>query len=204
MWPCWCIGWFGTVCYCFLSGFYCVFQLYSSVFSISWYGYRYHVTWYIGQQHPITVYRTDFWVSAAQVLSVIRCSCYHFLDRILFSIFQFRAGKKATYFNDKWYIGMWQTGKTERKEKESTWYGELKICVKMWWADENHVSDTTTWRCQEHNRDRMVTSETHLKILYSCEMATKCNISWDCSSTLFGNIPTGFWVYFMWRWILLG
>ena len=83
------------------------------------------------------------------------------------------------------------------------WNRELEICVTMWWADENHVSDTTTWRCQEHNRDRMVTFETHLKIWYSCEMATKCNISWDCRSTLFGNILTGFWVYFMWRWILL-
>ena len=73
----------------------------------------------------------------------------------------------------------------------------------MCWADENHVSDTTTWRCQENNRDRTVTFETHLKIWYSCEMATKCNISRDCRSTLFGNILTGFWVYFMWRWILL-
>ena len=31
------------------------FQLYGPVFSMSWYGYRYHVTLYIGQQHPITV-----------------------------------------------------------------------------------------------------------------------------------------------------
>ena len=38
---------------------------------------------YIGQQHPITVYRTVFRVWAVLVLSVIRCSCY-FLDLILF------------------------------------------------------------------------------------------------------------------------
>ena len=43
----------------------------------------------------------------------------------------------------------------------------------------------------------------HLKICYSWEMATKWNISWDCRSTLFRNILIGFWVYFMWRWILL-
>ena len=84
------------------------------------------------------------------------------------------------------------------------WNGELEIYVTMWWADDNHVSEKTTWRCQKHNRDIMVTFETHLKMLYSCEMTTKCNISWDCKSTLFGNILTGFWMYFMWwRWILL-
>ena len=48
-------------------------------------------------------------------------------------------------------------------KKEPMWNGELEICVTMWWADENHVSDTTTWRCQEHNRDRMATFETHQK-----------------------------------------
>ena len=84
------------------------------------------------------------------------------------------------------------------------WNGELEICITVWWADENQVSDTTTWRCHEHNRDRMVTFETHLNIEHSCEMATKCNISWDCRRTLFWNILNGFWVYFMWRWILLG
>ena len=66
-------------------------------------------------------------------------------------------------------------------KNEPMWNGELEIWVTMWWADENHVSDTTTGRCQEHNRDRMATFETHLKILYSCEMTTKCNISWDCT-----------------------
>ena len=42
------------------------------------------MTLYIGQQHPITVYMTVFWVSVDLVLSVIRCSFYYFLDRILF------------------------------------------------------------------------------------------------------------------------
>ena len=66
-----------TVCwmlwysYSFLPGFKCIFQLYSSRFYISWYGYRYHVTLCIGQLHPITVYKTVFvcalfwcWVSS--------------------------------------------------------------------------------------------------------------------------------------------
>ena len=50
----------------------------------SGYRYRYHVTLHTGQQHPIIVYRTVFWVCIALVLSVIRCCCYHYLDRILF------------------------------------------------------------------------------------------------------------------------
>ena len=60
------------------------FQLCSTVFSILWYGYRCHVVLYIGQHHPITVYRTGFGVCVALVLGVIRCSCYCFLDGILF------------------------------------------------------------------------------------------------------------------------
>ena len=42
------------------------------------------MTLYIGQQHPITVYRTDFWVFVVLLLSVIRCSCYYYLYIILF------------------------------------------------------------------------------------------------------------------------
>ena len=42
------------------------------------------MTLYIGQQHPITLYRTVFWVYVVLVLSVIRCSCYYFRDGILF------------------------------------------------------------------------------------------------------------------------
>ena len=50
---CWMI-WY---CQSFLPGFKCIFQLYSAGFSISWYGYKYHMTLCIGQLHPITVYR---------------------------------------------------------------------------------------------------------------------------------------------------
>ena len=38
----------------------------------------------IGQLHPITFYMTILWVCVVLVLSVIRCSCYYFRDRILF------------------------------------------------------------------------------------------------------------------------
>ena len=41
------------ICYCYLLlDFKCIFQLYSSGFSVSWYGYRYHVPLCIGQLHP--------------------------------------------------------------------------------------------------------------------------------------------------------
>ena len=78
-----CVGWYDTAFF-FLSGFKCSFQLYNSGFCISWYGYRYHMTLCIGQLHPITVCRTVVWVCAVLVLSVIMCSFYYFLDRILF------------------------------------------------------------------------------------------------------------------------
>ena len=39
---------------------------------------------YIGQQHPMTVYRTVFRVCVGLVLSVIRCSFYYFRVRIQF------------------------------------------------------------------------------------------------------------------------
>ena len=42
------------------------------------------VTLYIGQLHPITVYRTVFGVCAVRVLSVIMCPLYYFLDTVLF------------------------------------------------------------------------------------------------------------------------
>ena len=42
------------------------------------------MTYCIGQQHPITIYRTVFCACVVLVLSVIRCSCYYFLDIILF------------------------------------------------------------------------------------------------------------------------
>ena len=116
---------------------------------------------------------------------------------------QFRAGKKATHFHYNWFIDIWKTDTTERKERSQCEINELEICVTMWWADENHVSDTTTWRCQEHDRDRMATFETHLKNLFSMWNDNKMQYFMGlCRSTLFGNILTGLWVYFMWRWIL--
>ena len=42
------------------------------------------MTLYIGQQHPITVYRTGFGVCVVLVLNAIRCTCHYFLDRIIF------------------------------------------------------------------------------------------------------------------------
>ena len=78
---------------------------------------------------------------------------------------QFRAGKNAAHFHYKWFIDMWQTDKTERKEKSQCKIVNWKY-VTMRWADEKHVSDTTTWRCQEHDRDRMATFAIHLKFLY--------------------------------------
>ena len=78
------VYWIIWYCYCFQSGFKCTFQLYSSVFSISLYGCRYNVTLCIGRQHLFTVYRTGLGVCAVLVLSVIRCSCNYFFDRIIF------------------------------------------------------------------------------------------------------------------------
>ena len=72
-------------CYSFLLGFKCVFQLYSSGFSILLYGYRYYVTLWNGQLHSITIYRTGFrgallwcWVSFCVPLT------NSFLDRVRF------------------------------------------------------------------------------------------------------------------------
>ena len=48
-------------CYSLLIGFKYIYQLYSSRYSILWYGYRYHMTLCIGQLDPITVYRTGVW-----------------------------------------------------------------------------------------------------------------------------------------------
>ena len=98
---------------------------------------------------------------------------------------QFRAGKKATHFiaNDSLIYDKQIRLNPKKGANVKSWTGN--ICVTMWWADENHVFDTTSWWCQEHDRDRMATFETHFKKFYSCEMTTKCNISWDCRSTLF-------------------
>ena len=75
------VCWMIRYCYSFLPGFKCIFQKYSSGFSISQYGYKCHVTLCIGQLHPITVYMTVFWVCVVLVLSGIMCSLirwYHF------------------------------------------------------------------------------------------------------------------------------
>ena len=42
------------------------------------------MTLYIGQEHPTILYRTGFGMCVVLVLSVMRCSCYYLLDRILF------------------------------------------------------------------------------------------------------------------------
>ena len=77
--------WMIWYCYSFLFGFKCTFQLYTSGFSISWYGYRYHVTLSIGELHPTTVYRTVFgcelfcsWVSSC-VPFTISLIQFHFI-----------------------------------------------------------------------------------------------------------------------------
>ena len=78
------VYWMIWYCYCFSSGVKCTlscvvqYSLYHNMYN------RYHMTLYIGQQHPITVYRTGVWVCVVLVLNVIRCSCHYFLDRILF------------------------------------------------------------------------------------------------------------------------
>ena len=84
------VYWMIWYCYCFLPGFKCIFQLYSSIFSISWYGYRYHVTFYIGQQHPITVCRTVFgyalfwrWVSLGAPVTISLIEFYFIMTFIM-------------------------------------------------------------------------------------------------------------------------
>ena len=61
------VCWMIWHCYYFLFGFKCTFQLYSSTFSISWYQCGYHVTLCIGQQQPITVYRSVWGVRCSGV-----------------------------------------------------------------------------------------------------------------------------------------
>ena len=68
------------------------------------------------------------------------------------------------------------------QRKEPIWNGELEICVTMWRADENHVSDTATWRCQEHNRDRIVTFETHLQF--------DVHVKWQQNAIFHGIVET--------------
>ena len=77
------ICWMMWYCYSSLFGFKCLFQLYSSGFSIS-YVYRCHVTFCVGQLHPVTIYRAVFFY--VRCLGV-GCHCMLlllFLDRVLF------------------------------------------------------------------------------------------------------------------------
>ena len=39
---------------------------------------------YIGQLHPIAVYRTGVWVCAILVLNIMMCSFCYFFDKVLF------------------------------------------------------------------------------------------------------------------------
>ena len=66
-WMIWC--W-----YSYLPAFKCIFQLYSSGLSVSWYGYKHAMTLCFGQLHPITVCGTVFWVCVVLVLSAIMFS----------------------------------------------------------------------------------------------------------------------------------
>ena len=133
---------------------------------------------------------------------------------------------------------MWQTDKTERKERGQCekWTGNMCHDVKSRWKPpvwydrmamsgkpvvavtlfsniihEQNTSNThltnkaypgyckhvlrrrppekaVAYLAGGNNRDRMATFKTPLKILYSCEMTIKYNISWDRKSTLFRNI----------------
>ena len=60
------VCWMIWYCYSVLLGFKCIFQLYRSRLSVSWYGYGYHVTLCNGQFRPITVCRSGFWFCAVR------------------------------------------------------------------------------------------------------------------------------------------
>ena len=115
---------------------------------------------------------------------------------------QFRAGKKATHFHYKWLIDIWQTNKTERKERSQFEIVNWKYVSQC----DEQMKNRCLIRPRGDVRNTIGTEWRRLRhikfFLYLCEMTTKCNISWDCRSTLFGKLLTGFWVYFMWRLIL--
>ena len=77
---CW-IRWY---CYSFMLAFKCMFLLYSSGVSISWYGYGYRVTLCVGRLGPIMVYRTGLSVCVFSGVVCHFCSFHCFLDRVLF------------------------------------------------------------------------------------------------------------------------
>ena len=59
---------------------------------------------------------------------------------------QFRAGKKATHFHHKWFIDIWQTDKTERKERSQCERVNWKYVMSRWktrvWYDHVAMSGT--------------------------------------------------------------
>ena len=78
------VCWMMWYCYSFLLGFMCIFELYSSAFSIIWYGYRYHVTLFIGQLHHITFNRTVLSMCVTLLLGFIMCSLTNSLKEFYF------------------------------------------------------------------------------------------------------------------------
>ena len=79
-WMIWC-------CYSFLLGFKCICHLYKSGFSISWYGYRYHVPLCCGQPHPITSYMISF--GCALFCCWVYISFCFFMSRIVLNFFAY-------------------------------------------------------------------------------------------------------------------
>ena len=73
VWPCWCIGWFDTV------WFQVCFQLYVTVFSMSWYGYTY--LW-----HCTLVSSTPWLYKQSDWFLGVRCSSAE-CHQILLSLF---------------------------------------------------------------------------------------------------------------------
>ena len=100
---------------------------------------------------------------------------------------QICAGKKATHFRNKWFIDIWQTDKTESQERSQ--------CEIVKWKYVSRCDEQTKTTCLIRPRG---------------DVKFYCHVKWQQNAifmglyrrTLFGNILTGFWVYFMWRWIL--
>ena len=83
VWPCWCIRWFDTVIVsCLVSSvhFSCIVQY--SLYDNMDIGTMWHCT--LVSSTPSQSIGLFFGVCVVLTLSVIRCSCYYFLDRILF------------------------------------------------------------------------------------------------------------------------
>ena len=66
--------------YCLVSGGLSV--VWSSILYVMvWIGTMWH---WLAAPHHCIAYRTVFWVRVVLVLNAIRCSCHHFLDKIIF------------------------------------------------------------------------------------------------------------------------